>query len=316
MDKRLLAIGNTLILKNDNISPPGLYNGKMGNIIFLYHNAELLGCEIFRKFGDNLIDRIYEVIGKDKQIPENFAEGLSGIGWGLEYLIQHNFVESGQDNICRQMDYILKKRWDVGRLMNMEFPIGADILYWWMRYREGISSENQLVIDDMDNLLIYYGQLISVAPSCFPLSVINTVLFLILNYSTLTDITPRIISKITELVQKQMNSGIISVIDLDTTKRFVSLKPGLFSKTFRQRIEKTVLVDPAEKEESVDYLQRCAWQNLIYFNNESTVVQKEMAEHWITLDYVEERLLKLKKDEISLKGGLTALGMMIVQTKK
>lgn len=310
MDRRLLAIANSVILKNDRTPAIGLYNGKLGNALFLYHYNHLTGYESYRKFADDLIDRIYETVRNDKQLPNGFADGISGIGWGIGYLAKHHFVESG--NIWGQMDYLLRKRWDIHKIMNMETAVWGDILYWWQRHSLNVDEGNSETYRQIDDLLIYYGQMISLAPENFPVAALNSLLYLMIQFQAQN---MRIISKIEEIILKQIYSGEVPPADLETTLRFTQLRPDWFSAGIKEKIATVSGKKIIDSNDIPAYLEKSAWQNLLYFDNESTSMQKELAEQWLTPAYIGERLTGLKNDEVSLKGGLTALGMMILQTQ-
>ena len=51
---------------------------------------------------DDLLDSVWEA--KNRNLPVSFASGLTGMAWGIEYLLQNSFV-SGQGNaVCREID--------------------------------------------------------------------------------------------------------------------------------------------------------------------------------------------------------------------
>jgi hypothetical protein len=83
----------------DNI---GLLNGKMGIAIFFYHYSRYCGNKIYEDYAGELIDEIYEEI--NSSTPVNFANGLTGIGWGIEYLIQNKFVDADSDEALAEID--------------------------------------------------------------------------------------------------------------------------------------------------------------------------------------------------------------------
>src|SRR5450759_41468 len=90
VDRRLQRIANVLLLNASFIDNLGLLNGKMGIAIFFFHYSRYTGNKAFEDFAGELIDEIYEEIST--LTPMNFEDGLTGIGWGIEYLIRHNFV--------------------------------------------------------------------------------------------------------------------------------------------------------------------------------------------------------------------------------
>jgi hypothetical protein len=81
----------------------GLCNGKMGICIYFYHLARETGDTDFEKLAEKLIDEVYEKVSNN-QYPADFENGLSGIAWGIEHLVQHNFVEADTDVALSQVD--------------------------------------------------------------------------------------------------------------------------------------------------------------------------------------------------------------------
>jgi len=100
--KRLLRIANVLLLNASFIDNPGLLNGKMGIAIFLYHYSRYSKNKIFGDYAGELIDEIYEEINTNT--PLNFSNGLTGIGWGIEYLVKNGFVQADTDEALSEID--------------------------------------------------------------------------------------------------------------------------------------------------------------------------------------------------------------------
>ncbi|WP_278704688.1 glycosyltransferase [Parabacteroides goldsteinii] len=80
----------------------GLFNGKMGVMIFFYECGKWCDNLVFTEFANELLDELWDDVDQNTQTC--FATGLAGIGWGIEYLIQEGFVEA-TDNICEEIDH-------------------------------------------------------------------------------------------------------------------------------------------------------------------------------------------------------------------
>lgn len=50
-------------------------------------------------------------------MPVDFCSGLSGVGWGVEYLIQNKFVDADSDELLEDIDAKIME-WDVRRIKN------------------------------------------------------------------------------------------------------------------------------------------------------------------------------------------------------
>ena len=81
---------------------PGLFNGCTGIFIFYYHLSKLSGNSGYQKIADTLIGRIFSDL--NLMTPPDFENGLAGIGWGIEYLVQNNFAVGNTDEILEDVD--------------------------------------------------------------------------------------------------------------------------------------------------------------------------------------------------------------------
>jgi len=98
----LQRIANMLLLNASFITNLGLINGKMGIAIFFYHYAKYTNNEVYENYAGELIDEIYEEIKNRTSI--DFDNGLTGIGWGIEYLVQNGFLEADTDEVLDDVD--------------------------------------------------------------------------------------------------------------------------------------------------------------------------------------------------------------------
>ena len=93
---------NTLLLNASFIEDLGLMHGKMGISIYFFHLASQTKNKIYEDYAGELIDEIYEEITANT--PINFENGLAGIGWGIEYLVQNGFIEADTDEVLEEFD--------------------------------------------------------------------------------------------------------------------------------------------------------------------------------------------------------------------
>jgi lantibiotic modifying enzyme len=90
-------------MENSNkISDVGLLNGKMGIVIFFAHYAQYTGLQRYDEFAENLLDEIYDALGRNS--PIDFQSELCGIGWGIEYLVQNGLMAGNTDEILEDID--------------------------------------------------------------------------------------------------------------------------------------------------------------------------------------------------------------------
>jgi hypothetical protein len=101
----LTRISNALLLNASFTDNIGLLNGKMGIAIFFFKYGEYSGNKIVTNYAGELIDEIYEDINTNT--PLDFADGLTGIGWGIEYLAANRFVDADTDEALAEIDKVV-----------------------------------------------------------------------------------------------------------------------------------------------------------------------------------------------------------------
>ena len=93
-----------LILKHlDKVKTPGLFYGKMGIALFYYKLSQQLGDIKYEETADTLIDEIFATLQKVALQPD-FENGLAGIGWGIEFLVQNRFLDANTDDVLSDID--------------------------------------------------------------------------------------------------------------------------------------------------------------------------------------------------------------------
>ena len=102
VSSRLQRITNVLLLNASFIDNIGLLNGKMGIAIFFYRYGRYSNIKVYTDYAGELIDEIYEEINLNTST--DFTDGLTGIGWGIEYLIENKFVDADSDEALSEID--------------------------------------------------------------------------------------------------------------------------------------------------------------------------------------------------------------------
>jgi hypothetical protein len=102
MNTHLLQIPAYLKKANFGGNNHGLLHGDTGIVLFLYHLSRATKNAETEEMADNLLDKIFA--GISTTAPADFENGLAGIGWGIEYLVQHGFAEGNTDDILEEVD--------------------------------------------------------------------------------------------------------------------------------------------------------------------------------------------------------------------
>lgn len=119
----LARIAKLLILHGSFSKKLGIMNGKMGIIIFFYHYSRYTNKKMYECFSGEMIDEVYKEI--HDHYPANFGNGLAGIAWGMEYLIQNQFVEADANEVLEDLDKIIFE-WDVRRVSDYTLESGLE----------------------------------------------------------------------------------------------------------------------------------------------------------------------------------------------
>lgn len=85
----------------------GLQNGKTGLLLLYYALFRYTGHPHWEEKAQMMLDEVGENIGAVASA--GFYEGLSGIGWSLEWLAQGGFVEANTDEVLEEVDNVLYK---------------------------------------------------------------------------------------------------------------------------------------------------------------------------------------------------------------
>lgn len=94
---------NRLILYSYTIKHLGLLYGRLGHILALFElSKDSKYCAQLVYYANRELERIISSVSKNTSV--EFADGLCGIGWGIEYLIYNGFVEGNSIEICEEID--------------------------------------------------------------------------------------------------------------------------------------------------------------------------------------------------------------------
>lgn len=145
-DEILQRIARYLMLYTSHQGNLGLLNGKMGVAIFFFHYAGYTVKKVYKDFAGELINEIYKEIHVN--CPCDFKDGLSGIAWGVEYLVRNRFVEGETDEILEDLDRQILER-DVRRIQDNTLDTGLKGLAYYVisrcvnreRYNKLISEQ-------------------------------------------------------------------------------------------------------------------------------------------------------------------------------
>lgn len=136
----------SFLLYQPQIENLGIVHGKMSGVLLLVHYSRYASISFFDDLAGDLMDVIYKECGNNT--PTDFENGLCGIGWGIEYLIQNNFMKRGAENILEEIDNKIMER-DPERITDWSLRSGLlGILYYVVARLKSIDGESEQSVFD------------------------------------------------------------------------------------------------------------------------------------------------------------------------
>jgi hypothetical protein len=334
MDARLRRIANVLLLNAGFIDNIGLLNGKMGVAIFFFHYARYTNNEIYERYAGELIDEIYEDI--NHSTPVDFANGLTGIGWGIEYLVRNGFVEADTDEALEEIDNAIFRA-------TMQSPVSirnqSDLfgfgLFYLARLKDREHDDDNLQTLKKKQLLIYMMdecERLLTKETLFTISVpkltlyqVNSLVWFIIQTRKLSLFptkSDKLILYLADYVNLKMEKN-SDPVDLSVFHALLDeLMPLLSNDELLKKYEilRTSSViscfENNNEEQLVYQYIKSGWSPLLYdgihlpcihslYKNAFTIINDE--ENWV------QRLNKLNPTNIGLDTGMAGLGMILWQ---
>lgn len=121
ISKSLRDIADKELLTSLFMNDYSLMNGKMGRAVFFALLSRVTGNHWYEDFAGELVYSINQNI--TNQTPINFANGLCGIGWGIEFLKYRGFIDENTDDILSEIDIAVMER-DIRRITDESLETG------------------------------------------------------------------------------------------------------------------------------------------------------------------------------------------------
>lgn len=99
----------------------GLWNGKLGLSLFFYLLSRHTGNRWHAEFADELLDWVCNHLSN--RMPIQFADGLCGTGWSIEWLRAEGFIEGDTDEILEEVDRTVMEQ-DLRRITDTSLKSG------------------------------------------------------------------------------------------------------------------------------------------------------------------------------------------------
>ena len=129
-----------LLLRSSIENDLGLFYGKTGLVLFFVHYFEQTNNPVFEDTANELVEELMEEI--NQELPTGFASGLSGIGWGLEYLTQNGLYEGDSLEICEEIDKKIMEK-DSRRMNDYTLDTGLEgLLHYILAHIKGVLTKH------------------------------------------------------------------------------------------------------------------------------------------------------------------------------
>lgn len=140
-------IQHVLMMQSKFLSDFGLFHGRMGVAITFAHLYRHTRNEMYDDCMNEMLDDILKKTYKGLDI--GFEYGFSGIGWGLEYLLQNHFVGGKGTIVCEALDRKIMEK-DPRRITDLSLETGLEgLLHYILAHLNGaILNGVQFPFDD------------------------------------------------------------------------------------------------------------------------------------------------------------------------
>jgi hypothetical protein len=147
-------------IENESIPDIGISKGRMGVILFLFHYARFSSNDSYMALAEKMLSDTFNDIRMDTHY--GFGTGLSGMGWGIEYLYQQGFLEGDTNEILSDFDKKIMET-DPIRIVNLnkDYGFGGIVLYLLARLYT-IEKEQKENPFDKEYLSTVYNRICSV----------------------------------------------------------------------------------------------------------------------------------------------------------
>ena len=109
MEIILKQLTDKLLLSLKGSYPAGLFHGKMGLTVYLYHLSKIESNPEYESIAGELLDRILlHDLSPNHSI--DVEGGLAGIGLGVTYLVKNRFVEGDLNRLLEDIDNAICRR--------------------------------------------------------------------------------------------------------------------------------------------------------------------------------------------------------------
>lgn len=297
----LRQIANTIYINYQHIEQPGLLNGNMGIVLFLYHYSRFTNSNQYEVVAEELIDSVYERMNK-KTVP-SFADGLGGIGWGFEYLKKHGFLTMEED-VLEEIDAVVYNRTmeEMVKEMDDDIPLYTEGIYYLMR-SSGLKDRNKIYTN-------LYELMKRMQDKILPVTYLNSILYTISGLQKQQVHSAKEVDLL-RLVMVHVNKSIeakgYSDADLYILKVFLRKISGVI--THEKEVASLLSVMEKENKDVFNEDVYFNWQNMLYFGGMGKT--PVISDIYRISESVFNRIADINAKNLSLSG-LAGIGVNLI----
>lgn len=258
MKKELQKIANTLVLYSYHVNGNGLFMGRMGIILFLFRYSRFANNTYYSDFAGDLLDKVLSASGT---VEYDFENGLTGIGWGVNYLLRNNLVEGDVNSVLHNVDKKVFSR----IFCNPEKSIFGHAIYLLERLK--INRDVDYFEKQIENILSICSKGLLEYKGKITLYHINSVLYFLIEIDKMQKYTDKIseirnsLPTVLKMIEEQelADSSSLQIFDFILSKVDVEQKIN-WNRILECRPQKTFdIICPIEQ-----YIRNACLQDLYY----------------------------------------------------
>lgn len=293
------------------INDYGLLDGKMGVAVYFYEYGRFAKNRIYNEFAERLLDEIIDTISNVEIMNSlEYSEGLGGVGWGIQYLMNRNFVEGQEDEVLMEFDNSIQEYidsfcklsiddWKIKYQTGNEFMLGVDT-YILSRPKSSICN-----IDNLRQIADFYLKILK-SDNLFNMKFLNSCYtFLLYTKNKMEEkYTQLLINELKEAYKTSIKENLYVYSDIKVLDRLMN------QKRFMLRIDypKTSAKQDLYLQNDLDMYSSYFISELLSFDDNYL----ELKEDTINI-YLDELIKDMPSANLSLRRGLAGVGLSIIK---
>ncbi len=168
LDNHLIEINRIIQQHGLSTNNHGLMHGTTGLSIYFYHLSRTVNNPEYEQLADDLLDKVFSSLSTSAS--PDFENGLAGIGWGIEYLVQNGFAEGNTDEILEEVDNTIFKTLQGDNLTSFELMNGLTGYLFYLVNRLKKTAYPKSVASHINSelLIMVINKLDVLIPNQFP----------------------------------------------------------------------------------------------------------------------------------------------------